>query len=310
MTRGVIIWAALGAAMLAAGWPRAATLANAGEPASLQQRGERAEWRGRGLGAYASARVSGTLIYGPHPRQQIDIYAPDHVMADAPLIFYIHGGGWSMGSHKRVDAKPAFFMEQDAVFASAGYRVLPDAPVEDQAADLGAALRAVRASAADYGFDPDKIILMGHSAGAHLAALLGTDPQYAGTAFDAIRGAVLVDGGGYDIALALTMPEMIAPLIYRDVFGPDPARHTALSPITHAGGRDAADWLIVHVADRAATARQAQLFSAALRSAGRNAGVVPVEATNHMRINREIGTEEGAAQNAAIAAFIERLAGG
>lgn len=310
MKRGIILWAALGAAMLGAAWPRAATLASAGETASLQQRGERAEWRGRGLGAYASARASGTVMYGAHPRQQVDIYAPDDVMADAPLVFYIHGGGWSMGSHKRVGAKPAFFMGQGAVFASAGYRVLPDAPVEDQAADLGAALRAVRASAEDYGFDPDKIILIGHSAGAHLAALLGTNPHYASTAFGAIRGAVLVDGAGYDIAQALTMPEMIAPLIYRDVFGPDPARHAALSPITHAGGRDAPDWLIVHVADRAATARQAQMFSAALRSAGRSAGVVPVEATNHLRINREIGTEEGAVQNAAIAEFIARIAGG
>lgn len=278
-------------------------------PAGLQLRGERAEWRGRGIGGYASARVTGTVMYGADHRQQIDLYVPDEAMGDAPLIMYIRGGGWSAGNHKMVGAKAVHFAAQGFVFASAGYRVLPDAPVEQQAADLGAGLRALRAQAEDHGFDPDAIVLIGHSAGAHLAALLASDPQYAGDAFDAIRGVVLVDGGGYDISLALTMLEMEAPLIYRDVFGTDGARHKALSPISHIGGKDAPNWLILHLADRAATTRQAAVFSAALRKAGRTAEVIPVEGSNHSAINREIGTEQGAAQTQAIDTFLDRVFG-
>lgn len=273
-------------------------------PAGLQLRGERAEWRGRGSGRYASARVSATVMYGPHQRQQIDLYVSDELAFDAPLIVYIHGGGWQAGSHKQIAEKPSHFIAQGYAFASAGYRLLPDAPVEQQAADLGEAVRAVRAQGLDGAFDPDRIILMGHSAGAHLAALLATDPQYAGDAFGAIRGVVLVDGAGYDIALALTMPEMTAPLLYRDVFGKDAARHRALSPLTHVGGQTAPNWLILHVAERVASTRQATLFAAALRKAGRRAEVAAIADSNHLRINREIGSEAGAPQTEAIDAFL------
>lgn len=306
MIRSTTGWLLAGIGALVVGTALAARPLVDEPRAGFQQRGERMEWRERGLGRYASARVSGTVVYGSHPRQQVDLFMPDNPMGEATLVFYIHGGGWSRGNHRMVDAKPAHFTAQGHVFASAGYRVLPDAPVEQQAADLGAALRAVRAQAEDYGFDPARIVLMGHSAGAHLAALVATDPQYAGDAFGALRGVVLIDGGGYDIALALTMPEMEAPLIYRDVFGTDPARHKALSPLTHVGGRDVPNWLVLHVAERAATTRQAGIFAAALTKAGRSATIVPLAGTNHMRINREIGTDAGSAQTQAIDAFLAR----
>jgi arylformamidase len=273
----------------------------------LQQRGERIEWRERGIGRYASARVSGTVIYGGHLRQQVDLYAPDQALGDAPLIVYIHGGGWQIGNHKLVQEKPGHFTAQGYVFASAGYRLLPDAPVEQQAADLGEALRVLRAAAEDYGFDPNKIVLMGHSAGAHLAALIATDPKYAGDAFGAIRGAVLLDGAGYDVALAIATPTMEMPLLYRDVFGTDPARHKALSPVTHAGGKDAPDWLALYVATRANSKAQSERLVAALVKGGARAEAMAISGTDHGRMNREIGTEAGAAQTEAIDAFLARI---
>ena len=276
------------------------------------QRMGRDEWRGRGeraargIGQYASVRPDATILYGSHQRQQVDIFTTEDAMGEAPLIVFVHGGGWTRGSHKMVAGKPAFFTEQGYAFASAGYRVMPDAPVEQQAADLGEALRALRAQAETSGFDPDKIILMGHSAGAHLAALIAADPQYAKDAFGAIKGAVLIDGAGYDIPLATTMPEMELPLLYRDVFGTDPARHKALSPITHVGGKDAPNWLILHVEERAPAKAQANGLAAALGKAGRQVEVVSVSGSNHRRINEEIGTEEGAQQTDAINAFLKR----
>jgi arylformamidase len=286
---------------------KAALPATAGERAASQQRGERIEWRERGIGRYASARVSGTVIYGVHPRQQVDIYTPDNPMGDAPLIFHIHGGGWSTGNHKLVQEKPAHFTALGHVFASAGYRLLPDAPVEQQAVDLGEALRAVQAAAENYGFDPSRIVLMGNSAGAHLAALIATDPKYAGDAFDAVRGVVLLDGAGYDVALAIATPSMEMPLLYRDVFGTDPARHKALSPFSHAGGRDAPDWLALYVAERANSKVQSERLVAALVKGGARAEAVAIAGTDHGRMNREIGTEEGAAQTQAIDAFLARI---
>lgn len=275
----------------------------------LQPRGERGEWRQRGTGRFASARVSGTVVYGSHLRQQADIYAPDQAAGDAPLIVHIHGGGWQIGNHKLVQEKPGHFTAQGYVFASAGYRLLPDAPVEQQAADVGEALRALRAAAPDYGFDPDRIVLMGHSAGAHLAALVASDPSYAGDAFGAIKGVVLLDGAGYDVTLAIATPTMEMPLLYRDVFGTDPARHKALSPVTHAGGKDAPDWLALYVAERSTSRAQTERLVTALVKGGTRAEAVPIAGTDHGRMNREIGTEEGAAQTQAIDAFLARIVG-
>jgi acetyl esterase/lipase len=283
------------------------------EPCGTALRDRVAAQRGGGLagpGAYASARVSSTVIYGDHPRQQVDVFTPDDTVGDAPLVVFVHGGGWSFGNHKLVQAKPDHFKAQGYVFASAGYRVLPDAPVEQQAADLGAALRALRGQADSGGFDPARIVLIGHSAGAHLAALVATDPQYAGDAFAAIRGVVLLDGAGYDVAPAVARPTMALPTLYRDVFGSDPARHKALSPLTHVGGRDAANWLALYVAERAESQAQSVALIAALTKAGASAQAAAITGTDHGRMNRELGTEAGAAQTQAVDAFLKRVFAG
>jgi acetyl esterase/lipase len=223
---------------------------------------------------------------------------------------FVHGGGWQMGNHKAtVQAKPQHFRAQGYVFASAGYRVLPDAPVEQQAADVGAALQALRAQAESGGFDPDKIVLMGHSAGAHLAALVASDPAYAGEAFGAIRGVVLLDGAGYDVVTATATPTMELPTLYKDVFGTDPARQKALSPITHVGGKDAPHWLALYVAERAGSKAQSEALVGALAEAGLDASAVAISGTDHGRMNRELGTPAGAAQTEAVDAFLKKVFG-
>lgn len=257
---------------------------------------------------FASARVSNTVIYGADPRQQVDVYAAADAVGDAPLVLFVHGGGWQQGSHKMVQAKPDHFKQAGYVFASTGYRLLPDAPVEQQAADLGAALRALRAQAEASDFDPDRIVLIGHSAGAHLAALVASDPQYAGDAFGAIRGVVLLDGAGYDVAAQQTRGPRAA-AIYEAAFGNDPARQKALSPITHVGGRDAPNWLALYVAERAEAKAQSEALVAALARAGAMAAAAAIPGIDHMRMNRDLGTAAGAAQTQAVDAFLARVLG-
>lgn len=264
---------------------------------------------GGGMAQYASARVSSTVIYGAHDRQKVDVYTPDDAVGDAPLVVFIHGGGWSIGNRSLVQTKPQHFKDGGYVFASAGYRLLPEAPVEQQAADIGAALRALRGQADAGGFDPDTIVLMGHSAGAHLAALVATDPQYAGEAFGAIRGVVLLDGAGYDVPAAIATPALEMPMLYRDVFGTDPARQKALSPITHVGGKNAPNWLALYVAERANSKAQSEALMAALSKAGARAEAVAITGTDHGRMNRELGTEAGKAQTEAVDAFLARVLG-
>ncbi|MXO89583.1 alpha/beta hydrolase [Pontixanthobacter aquaemixtae] len=232
------------------------------------------------------------ITYGDHLRQAVDFHRAEGGAGSPPLILFVHGGGWAMGDRTRsTHAKAEYFTGQGYAFASAGYRVLPDAPVEDQARDVAAAIAKLRSEADELGFDRDRIVLMGHSAGAHLAALVATDPSYAGSDMDAISAVVLLDGAGYDVPARMSGKIHLVSKLYKDAFGTDPARQAALSPITHTGGDDAPNWIILHVANRADSAKQSNALGEKLREAGADVEVVAVSNTSHSKLNRNLGAD-------------------
>lgn len=297
-----------------------------GGQAGRGQRGQRGERSGRGRrgdgtgtrqrrgeqGAQpfiAAVPVSQTVVYGQHPRQQVDVYEPDNAVETLPLVVFVHGGGWSAGDHKAVHAKPGHFNAAGYYFASTGYRVIPDGAVEDQAADLGTALQALRAQAAAGGFDPDKIALIGHSSGAHLAALVASDPSYAGDAFEAIKGVILLDSAAYDVPAHIASAGPQSWQLFSNVFGYEAERQQALSPITHIGDEDAPHWLAIHIEQREESRSQSEALVAHLAEAGSEAEVLSVSDSTHGRLNREIGMEAGSQQTQAIDAFLARVFG-
>lgn len=263
----------------------------------------------RPIQRYSTIKVTRTLFYGSDPKQVIDVYTPEDAVDDLPVVLFVHGGGWRMGENKYVQSKPAHFTASNYIFASTGYRLLPSSPVEEQAQDVGAAVQAIVGQAGSIGADPQQIVLMGHSAGAHLAALVASDPKYADDAFDAIKGVVLLDGAGYDIPTHMASAGPRSRDTYLNAFGNDPARQADLSPITHAGGRDAPNWLALYVEGRAASQAQSQLLADALVAAGADAKAVPIANTDHGRMSREIGTEAGAKQTEAVDAFLAGVFG-
>ena len=268
---------------------------------------ERMRQRGAGAQPPGPRAERGQVVrYGSHQRQGVDYYPAANAQRP-PLVLFVHGGGWAFGNREQgAGAKPGWFTAHGYAFASAGYRVLPDAPVEEQARDVAAAIRAMRADAARLGFDPDRIVLMGHSAGAHLAALVATDPAYGIADLTAIRGVILLDGAGYDVARNMAGDPVEAGMLYRNAFGDDPARQQALSPITYAAAPNAPNWLILHVADRPASAEQSRLLGQALLNARAAVDVVGVANTDHGRLNREIGAE-GDVATAEIETFLARI---
>jgi arylformamidase len=261
-------------------------------------------WALAGQGPVGRATPAATIRYGEHGRQQVDFYRAAGA-ARSPLVVFVHGGGWSFGNRSFVQDKPAFVTGLGWSFASAGYRVLPDAAVEEQARDVAAAVRMLRGDAARLGIDPDRVVLMGHSAGAHLAALLATDPAYLGDAFGSVRGVVLLDGAAYD-ATGLDAAPGFAGRLYRRAFGADPERQRRLSPVAHAARPDAPNWLILYVADRARSGGQSRLLGERLRGAGARVEVISVPDTDHGRINRELG-RQGDPATAAVQRFLGRL---
>jgi arylformamidase len=147
--------------------------------------------------AFASVRTSaagtdlpvGTLVesdvaYGDDALQKFDVYY-GAAFRGAPVILMVHGGGWARGDKtnaKVVTNKVAHCVPAGYVFISVNYRLLPEADPVQQAVDVAHALAFAQRNAARWGGDPTRFVLMGHSAGAHLVALLASDPTIAARA--------------------------------------------------------------------------------------------------------------------------------
>ena len=110
-------------------------------------------------------------------RQVLDIFSPDGAK-NLNVVFWIHGGGWAAGDKTDVQVKPRVFTERGFVFVSTNYRLLPDVEMDVLTRDVAKSLGWVHKNIAKYGGNPRQIFVMGHSAGAQLAALLCTDDRY------------------------------------------------------------------------------------------------------------------------------------
>ncbi len=234
------------------------------------------------------------LAYGADPLQAIDYWpGPSR---DAPLVVFVHGGGWSRGDKRMMTGsdKLAHWHAQGYAVASVNYRLVPSATVEQEAGDVAAAVAYLKAHATTLGFDARRIALVGHSAGAHLVALIGTDPAYlrsAGLSFADIDGVVPLDGAAYDVPLQLGEGPRIMGRTYRQAFGDDAARQERLSPTAQAAAPNAPEFLILHV-QRPDGVKQSEALGAALRRAGTAAEVRGFAGTGlagHAEINRRMG---------------------
>ena len=134
-------------------------------------------------------------------RQMLDVYAPENAK-NLPVVFWIHGGGWQAGDKTSVQAKPKAFVDKGFVFVSTNYRLLPNVDMETIVRDVAKSIHWVHDHIAEYGGDPKRLLVMGHSAGAQLAALICTDDRYLkaeGLSLAIIKGCVPVDGDTYDV---------------------------------------------------------------------------------------------------------------
>ncbi len=235
--------------------------------------------------AVPAAAATEERAYGPDPRQRLD-YTPA-ARRDAPLVIFIHGGAWSFGDKHAAAHMAAHFHGLGYAFAALNYRLVPDVGVRQQAEDIATAIASLRR---DTG--ARRLLLMGHSAGAHLAALVGTDPDYLAAhrlTPEAINGVVLLDGAGYDVAVQMRNAGPFLRRMYRNAFGDDQEMQVRLSPISHARAPNADEFLILHVAARVDSRQQSEGLAAALRAAGTPATVAATE-DSHSTIFRQFGT--------------------
>ncbi len=98
-----------------------------------------------------------------HERQVLDVYSPSHAK-NLPVVFWIHGGGWQTGDKSDVQLKPQAFMDKGFIFVSTNYRLLPDVDMGTIVRDIAKSIRWVHEHVAEYGGDPERLFIMGHSA--------------------------------------------------------------------------------------------------------------------------------------------------
>ena len=235
-----------------------------------------------------------------HARHVLDVYAPANAK-NLPVVFWIHGGGWQAGDKTDVKLKPQWFMDKGFVFVSANYRLLPEVDMGTLTRDVAKAFGWVNRHIAEYGGDPKRVLVGGHSAGAQLAALLCADERYLkaeGVSFDTLIGCVPVDGDTYDVPAIIETAETrlrvhrFPPRVngHREKFGNDPAKHIDFSTVTHvAKGKGIPPFLILYVSNHPDNSAQAQRLGAVLKDAAVAATVFGAKDTNHVKLNDGLG---------------------
>lgn len=235
-----------------------------------------------------------------HERHVLDVYSPVSAK-NAPVVFWIHGGGWQAGDKSSVQLKPKLFTEKGFVFVSTNYRLLPHVPIEELFKDIAKSIHWVHDNISKHGGDPKRILVMGHSAGAQLAALVCIDDRYLkaeGLNLSIIKGCVPVDGDTYDVPAIIETAETRrrvhnqpqAKFGHREKFGNDPAKHKDFSAVTHvAKGKGIPPFLILHVADHPDVTAQAQRLGAVLKEHEIPVTLFGARETNHNRLNANLG---------------------
>lgn len=234
-------------------------------------------------------------------RHVLDVYAPKDAKK-LPVVLWIHGGGWVTGDKANVQSKPQWFLEQGCVFVSTNYQLLPKVEMETIVRDIAKSLGWVHKNIESFGGDPNKIFVMGHSAGAQLAALVCVDERYLqseGVPFSVLQGCVPVDGDTYDIPAIIETAETRrrvhqqpqATFGHREKFGNSPEKHILFSTVTHVNkGKGIPPFLIFYVAGHPDTSAQAQRLHAVLNEAGISSKMYGAKNSDHSKINNDIGT--------------------
>jgi acetyl esterase/lipase len=235
----------------------------------------------------------------------LDLYVPktDSAVIKRPVLIMIHGGGWRRGDKAGPairGAKLRHFVGKGYVYASINYRLSPEMPHQDSiehpihAQDCAKAIAWIHDHIAEYGGDPGQLHLMGHSAGGHLAGIVGTNDRFLkaeGKDLSILKSNVLLDPAAIDIPryIELTEGRKMTPL-YELAFGKDEANWRDASPQHHvASGKHIPPTLIFYAGDRMNLDQLAPALAMALNKAGSPSQAVDTVSLDHGQINSHIG---------------------
>ena len=222
--------------------------------------------------------VTRDVRYGELPRQRLDVYRPVDRPAPLPLVIFLYGGSWQSGSKDTYPFVGDALASRGFVTLIPDYRVYPDVKFPAFVEDGAQVVRWGREHAAEIGSDPDRVYLMGHSAGAHIAAMLSLDPRYlraVGLERSAIRAMVGL-AGPYDF-----LPFSSETL--RTLFGPE-AGWPQTQPINFVDGKAPPMLLLTGSWDTTVGPGNTRRLVAKIREQGGNARAIYYRGIGHMLV--------------------------
>ncbi len=221
-------------------------------------------------------------------RQSLDIYMREG-LAQAPVVLYVHGGGWVRGDKQRALFKPLALVPEGYLFASINYRFRPDASLSEMAQDVATAAAWLKRHAAKYGGDGARIVLMGHSAGAHLVSAVGSNEAFietAGASLADLSAVVAIDTAMYNVPLQMKSAVGSQAL----AFGTDPSAWTPVSPWHHVEKGKGIPPFLLFVSDgRATLHEQVMPLRSKLQAAGVKATVHEAQGRGHTPLDTYLG---------------------
>ncbi len=248
------------------------------------------------------------------PKRQLDLYLPDG--RDFPTVVFVHGGGWAWGDRTQTFGGAdvyrnigRFLAGHGIATAVIGYRLVWPLDWQSQVGDVARAVSWVQSHIVDRGGSASRLFLMGHSAGAQLAARVATDPIWLareqGTV-GGICGVAAVSGAAYDLGDIDTYRDGFDPLYFAERFGGSRLdgswwRDASVLPFLDAG--DPPFLVVSATGESRGLKRQSSLLHRALGQAGVPSTMVTVKGSSHERIILELSRDDKTA-GPAVLAFI------
>lgn len=233
-----------------------------------------ADWL-NALTSEAGYEVCTSIPYGVDARQTLDVYSPAKA-ASAPVVVFFYGGSWQTGSKESYLFAAVALAKRGHVIVVPDYRLYPEVRYPAFLEDGALAVKWAKHNARTYGGDPGRLFVMGHSAGAYIAAMLAIDDRWlarAGLSPQADIAGLVGLSGPYDF-----LP--LKDRTLKTIFGGAERRET--QPIAHVSGHEPPALLITGQLDRTVAPGNSKRLAARLREAGSRVQLVTIWNLGHL----------------------------
>lgn len=251
----------------------------------------------------------------------LDIYYDNNFTAKSQVIVYVHGGGWAIGDKKnQIDNKIEMCHDSGHVLVSVNYRLSPfpyetnnpdriKFPVHPE--DVADAIKYVYDNIADYGGDRDNMLIMGHSAGAHIVSLICTDNTYlnkVGLNAKIFKGIISLDSAGFDVERAINNSTTGSSnyKMYINAFGDNVPAWNNASPAYHVSQDICDNWLIIYRGTVQRISIQTDFINL-VKAEGMTVEELFAEEYSHSGVNAAIGDIEDEIINPVVQKFIRKM---